>query len=302
MGRIFFCLNFKVDFMRDSWKAFFIGLIIFLFVFLVLFNYSLRSGHFGFSNDYFFHFNKFLGGCYDDVYTKKECVNYPDFYHFVFSLILPHDEFSFVLGNLWLIFLLIPMLMGYYSKSIFSPLIYFSSMTPFYFAFASTFAQAFMVLEFVAFFVFTSFEARLVIAALALFTHRASFYIFVPLWLYIWFRNKPFPELKHILFFYDFYTWDKVFWNFLILTPFINFIFLFRLAMPQILVVFAYFAGAFFVAEFRATLYIPILLALWLPSVIQGYSKEFQKCLIGVYLLSICLQFVFFLNELAYRH
>jgi hypothetical protein len=283
-----------------TWHKF-LGLSFFVSacVYLILFQHFLFFGHYGFSNDYFFHFNKILGGCYEQVYSVSECGDYPNLYHSLLSFLLVSDESTYLSINLWLIFFLIPFLLLLKSNDFFTPLIYYSSMTPYYFIFAGTFAQALLTLWFVLFFLLDNFFFRFLLTIFAFLTHRSAVYVFIPLWVYHYvlkhyYHGQTFTKFNPQIFFYGFFDWWAVLINYLTLTPFFHYLMVFSLAYADFLLVLIYFMGAFLIANFRANLFIPVLLALWLPAYFKGFSDDFKVNLVLIYLISICFQILAF--------
>lgn len=257
--------------------------------------HSMNSRYFD-SNDFYFHFYKSRGECYTQHYTPEECAAYPPGFSSLAAL-FAGTQIGFILFCVFLIFFLIPCALLASGRSVYAPLIYFSSATPFLLLGSAIFAQALLIFVWVLALRHEKlgFWEVLAFGGLALLIHSTAVFVFAPIIMLRWWQKNitGLPKFPVIILTPVNLSWSialKVlplpFWGLALKLPMDKIIFL------------AYFFVAALIIDFRASLFIPVALALWLPEIIKAQKQIYQRALIMVCLAYTFMQFWLFFSSI----
>ena len=283
-------------------KYFLLLSISFFLVFTGLFAITLQSwGEYSGwvkDSDYYFHWSRANGECPTRFYDYEKCVSYSPMYSMI-TKYFSGNEIVFNFFPMILTIFLIPIILFYTTRSIFSTLIYFSSVFVFNIFYASIFAHALLSLLFVLILVskkhLTFWNGGLY--ALSLFSHSQAVYVMLPLFLYkawqdygkvilyamspslILLKNKADEMTFNHLFFLGFPS---------------NWFYTFKLEQSKVLLIFYFIIGAIAI-NYRSLLFIPLLWSVWLPSFYE--KSPYKKILAVGMVLFIIVQFIGFYRQ-----
>lgn len=280
-------------------KAVLITLAFFLFFSLAFLFINSETGKFFNSNDYFFHFYKAQGKCFEEHYSEETCESYAPLFSFL-SAPFAFNEFLFILFPLAIVTLFIPWIIFKKTKSYWSLAIYFSSSFVLNIMFASIFAQALLSLFFVML-LYTDkpgpWDVGIILFASA--AHSKALWVLLPVLLLKFFPlffNKDF-DIKKYFSFAVLAEQKLSFSSFFKLGPLINWFYSLQFnPIRQLLIIYFLFSGI--VIDFRAMLFIPLLWALWLPEILTKKEKNVKNLVLLNYLFYIGFQIVVWFQDI----
>lgn len=270
--------------------------LVFMGIFTITFEHWGEYSGWVKDSDYYFHWSKANGECPTRFYDYEKCVSYSPLYSMI-TKYFSFSEYAFNVFPMILTIFLIPLVLYRRTKSIFSPLIYFSSAFIFTVFYASIFAHALLSLIFVL--ILTSKKHLTfwngALYALSLFTHSQAVYVMLPLFLYkIWQDDGKIISSAFVptIFFQAKNRMDELTFNHLFFVGFpINWFYSFFLEKSKILLITFFLIGAVAI-NYRSILFIPLLWSVWLP---RYYKKsEHRNLLILGMILFIIVQFIGF--------
>lgn len=263
-------------------KILLVTLSLALLIFALMFVNHQNNGNFANSNDYFFHFERAKGKCFlgNGLYTEEKCKNYPPFLGIISSP-FSQNQVIYNIFLLGILLIIIPLIICFKTKSMWSILIYFSSSYVYNTLYASIFSQMIIVLLVVLLLYNEKFKpiVDIPILIIANFTHNEGIYAIIPIIIYKIFKDKIFFP-KAFLFTtliekkLDFSSMFK-------LGPIINWFYTFKLSIAKILLIF-FFIICGFIFDFRTILFVPVLWAYWLPEKILENKNKMYKIILGV--------------------
>lgn len=275
--------------MKKGIKAFlFIIAVFFLFLSGMLLIQATTGKLFN-TMDYYFHFYKSKGLCYTENYSLDACSSYPPLLSFISSP-FSGSPLLFLIFNMAIFLIFIPSIIYFKTKNLWSLLIYYSSAFVFNVLYAGIFAQALLTLLIVL----ILREDKIVLADLIYLTigeitHSKAFLVLMPLLFYKYFRNKfkdnnffPFVFLKESYF--DLHFAIK-------LMPIINYFYIIYMPISQSILI-LYYLVASAVIDYRASLFIPVLLAYFIPPLLRNKDRNFKGFLIIIYIAFFIMSFI----------
>lgn len=282
-------------------KKFLIICLLFFFVsFYGTYLNFQQEGHFSNTNDYLFHYSMAKGECLEGVanYTLETCKNYPPLLSWI-SKPFSSNEITYQLFVLFILIILIPGIIFYSTKSVWSLLIYYSSSIVFNTIYASIFAQMMVFLIVALLLLKERFNPLIDLSLLLIspFVHNEAIYAVIPIILYKILKPKleyfVFPAF--VIFKEQTLTWSSLFK----LGPIINWFYSLQLDNPKKILIF-YFIVTGIIFDYRTILFIPLLWAYWLPEKIERYSnnKVYIICNLICYFAVIIIQFFLWFWEI----
>lgn len=152
-------------------KVIFICIIMFFVVFSLV-NESLAG-------DYYFHLEMSRGGC---IVADEFCATYPPLTSFLFNF-FSFNERVFVAISVMLAVILIPLLLFFYTKNVFSVLLYFGTSIWADIAVTGTIAQGLTIVLFLLFLLQKDLKIRLMLLLLSVLTHNLAPFLLLLYWL-----------------------------------------------------------------------------------------------------------------------
>ena len=286
-------------------QFFIISLFFCIFLFTGFLALNEKTGSFfpALSSDFNFHFYKSTGLCFSQ-YPLESCLVYPGFYHLIAS-IFTQSESIFILFNIFLVGFLIPFAIYLKTKSLWSLLIYYSSSFAFNVMFSGIFAQAMLTFFVVLLLINDIFALDILFFAMGYFSHQKAIYVlfpvllfkYIPILLFRYIKLK-FPKAK--FFFIPTFSLKIALEG---LTKFVFFLvpvhlyYMFKLSFSKqiLLMYFLIFAS---ILNPRIYLFIPVLLSLWLPKMLNKKNGNIKTLLIFNYLLYATMEFMIFYYRL----
>jgi len=272
-----------------------IAVILFLFALSFSTIHNLSGKYFN-SNDFYFHFYKANGNCYTDKYSLKACENYPPLYHWIAGP-FSNSKIEFIYFNFLIICLIIPLIMYQITKSHWTFFIYFASGLPFILFYASIFAQAFLCVLFALLLRSKTIKiSDFIIFFLGALVHSKGVWVLAPVLFYKLFcfykegKGIIYPVITLIQSPPDLGAFLKVIpppiWPFIL-----------TLGLPEIILIVFYAVASFILADFRAILFIPLLLSVFLPKQIEKAPPGLKILTVLGLALFTCLQFALFITD-----
>jgi len=257
------------------------SLIIFLIIIFGLLILNETTGHFFNTNDYYFHLYRTQGACFS-YYPEINCDSYAP----LFAIIsIPFQtEQLFILFVLFILVFLIPFLIYEKTYSIFSLLIYYTSSFVFNVLFASIFAQMLVTVFLILIIRNREFSKMdLIYYCLGCLSHNVGFLLLTPIILLKFVKLKEIPFFPFALVYQRALSVSTIFK----LQPFVLWFYALFLDIKEVLILFGLFVGGFL--NERVILFIPVLLALWLPIILELRPKKVKYLLY----LNFALMFIF---------
>lgn len=247
------------------------------------------------SNDYYFHLEKAKGKCLSEFYTVEACDNYPGFFHFLAGP-FAENEFFFLILILSIILILIPALVLEKTNSYWSVALFFASGFPYIVLYSSILAQALLSVFFVLIIRNPENNKKdFLYLFFGLLTHSKALFVLLPLIAYKFFKNHKTEFLAPIVFLnaraFGLTELIKLF-------PLAIYPYMIFLGVPELTLISVYALAGFIISDFRPLLFIPLLLALWLPKIFN--KRAFQiKVLISLNLsIYMIFQIILFFQDL----
>lgn len=268
--------------------------LIFFIVFLLFFSgIFVLTGKFFNSNDYYFHFYRSQNKCFLEHYSLNECKNYAPGYALISSL-FSFNEGTFLLFNLFLICFLIPFIIYHYNKSILGLLIYFCSGFIFNVFYAGIFAQLLLSIFFLISISIKEFNLfDLLFLILSPFIHSTAPFFVLLMVVFKFFENFKFERLNSFVFLLP----SKLSFSVLFkLMPFPLWLYLNNLSFGKIFLILVFLFMA--LTDARSVLFIPLCLALWLPSQLIKKPLKIKQLIVLNLIFFFILSLILWGNDL----
>lgn len=127
------------------------------------------------------HYHKVIGEC--DSIDWGACESYPGLYHFIAGLFV-NGKGDFLLFNILMMIVVLPLVLFWYSKNIYVPIFYFIGTNLSVIPFSGGTYPSFFILIFWVIFLKTDKDwLKVVLLILSIFIHNAGVYLFLITWL-----------------------------------------------------------------------------------------------------------------------